>query len=176
MNVLHRDNPRHWVLVVAFYSAGAAAAGPAAAAHGGAAAVAGIEQTETADQAEPGRIAGTVLDAGSGEPLAGTLVRLVEIDRREPWVAAGSETDHLHVHFLDEEGSEVDPGDDHYLEGAVADEAIAEIEQHTPGEFEIHVVGVAPGETTLQLEWMHGAVGSGHAHYTSPEIPVTVTP
>lgn len=91
-------------------------------------------------------------------------------------VAAGSETDHLHVHFLDDEGGEVDPGDDHYLEGSVADEAIAGIEQHTPGEFEIHVVGIAPGETMLQLEWMHGAVGSGHAHYTSPEIPVTVTP
>ncbi len=91
-------------------------------------------------------------------------------------VAAGEETDHVEIRFLDADGDviEIDESE-HYLAAEVDDGGIAEIEQHSPGEFEVHVVGVAEGITNIRFKLMHGQHPNGHSDYTSPNIPVTVT-
>ena len=61
-----------------------------------------------------------------------------------------------------------------YLEVDVADEAVAEFEQDTPGEFGGHAHGVAVGVTTMTFKLMHGAVGSGHSDFTAAAIRVEV--
>jgi len=80
-------------------------------------------------------------------------------------VDEGEETAHIDVQFLDEDGDVIDFASDpeHYLEVDVEDEAIAEFEQDTPGEFGGHLHGVATGETDVVFKLMHGAIGSGHA-------------
>lgn len=90
-------------------------------------------------------------------------------------VAVNEETDHITIRFLAEDGDEIVPDDDYYLDAEVANEAVAEVEQDTPGDFGIHVHGKQAGTTTVRLRQMHGSVGSGHADYTSPAITITVT-
>lgn len=77
-------------------------------------------------------------------------------------VEVGEETPHIDVEFLDEDGDVIDFDSDLYLEVDVEDEAIAEFEQDTPGEFGGHLHGEAEGETDVTFMLMHGAVGSGH--------------
>lgn len=84
------------------------------------------------------------------------------------------ETDHITVQFLDDDGDVIDFDDDFYLDVVVGNEAVAEFEQDTPGEFGGHAHGVAVGETTMIFRLMHGAVGSGHPDFSSAAIPVEV--
>lgn len=79
-------------------------------------------------------------------------------------VDAGTETPHIDVDFLDEDGDVIDftSDPDHYLEVEVEDETIAMFEQDTPGEFGGHLHGESVGETNVVFMLMHGAVGSGH--------------
>ena len=77
-------------------------------------------------------------------------------------VDVGTETPHIDVDFVDEDGDVIVFDSDFYLEVSVEDENIAEFEQDTPGEFGGHLHGVAVGETDVIFMLMHGAVGSGH--------------
>ena len=86
----------------------------------------------------------------------------------------GEETDHITVQFLDADGDVVSLDDDFYLEVDVEDEAVAEFEQDTPGEFGGHAHGVAEGVTTMTFKLMHGVVGSGHSDFTPWPIDVEV--
>ena len=94
----------------------------------------------------------------------------------------------LSVHFLDDDGIEIEhdeeEGDDHEdgLEVSVEDSniAIVEVEGHEEGDdhdhdehgMAIHVIGVAPGSTNFELRLMH----QGHADFTSLDVLVTVGP
>ncbi len=91
-------------------------------------------------------------------------------------VAAGEETDHVHVHFLDEHGDELEIGSGYWLKITPADASVVEFEQHQAGEFGFHVVGLKAGTTTAILDLMHGTYPNGHSDYKSPAITVTVTP
>lgn len=105
-------------------------------------------------------------------------------------VALGvNDTLELSVHFLDDEGNEMEheeedhdedhdeeEGDGLAVSGADASIAIVEVESHEEEEEEgehgnsIHIIGVSAGSTTFQLQLMH----DGHADYTSTNN-VTVT-
>ena len=92
-------------------------------------------------------------------------------------VNVGADTGHIDVHFVDHDGHVLEFGDDYYLEVESENESIATFSQDEPGAFEIHVQGVAAGETGLEFRLMHGAVGSGHADFTTePPLPVRVNP
>lgn len=85
-------------------------------------------------------------------------------------VDQGEETAHIDVRFLDEDGDPINFDGDLYLEVEVEDEAIAEFEQDTPGEFGGHLRGVAVGETDVTFRLMHGTVGSGHADFETTQV------
>ena len=94
------------------------------------------------------------------------------------------ETLELTVHFLDDDGNEIEheeeEGEDHEdgLEVSVADPniAIVEVESHEDDGDEhdhgmgIHVEGVSSGTTNFELRLMH----QGHADFTSLDVLVTV--
>jgi hypothetical protein len=89
----------------------------------------------------------------------------------EMTVNEGDETPHISVYFLDEDDERITIDSDNYLEVEVDDEAIAEFEQDTPGEFGGHLQGIAPGETEVVFRLMHGAAGSGHLDFgTEPVV------
>ena len=77
-------------------------------------------------------------------------------------VEEGEETAHIDVRFVNHDGVKVQLGSSFYLEVVVSNEAIAEFEQDTPGEFGGHLHGVSEGETDVVFKLMHGTVGSGH--------------
>ena len=85
-------------------------------------------------------------------------------------VDVGTETPHIDVQFLEEDGEVIAFDSDFYLEVDVEDESIAEFEQDTPGEFGGHLHGVAAGETDVTFSLMHGTVGSGHADFTTAAV------
>ena len=90
-------------------------------------------------------------------------------------VAVGAETGHIDVQFVDHDGHALEFGDNYYLEVESEDDSIATFSQDELGAFEIHIQGVAEGETGLEFRLMHGAVGSGHADFTTePPLPVHV--
>ena len=91
-------------------------------------------------------------------------------------VPVGTETAHIDVIFIDHDGDAIELDADFYLEVVVANEAIAEFEQDTPGEFGGHLHGEAVGETTASFSLMHGAVGTGHADFTAAGVHVHVNP
>ena len=94
------------------------------------------------------------------------------------------ETLELTVHFLDDDGNEIEheeeEGEDHEdgLEVSVADPNIAtvEVESHEDeGDghdhgMAIHIEGVSSGTTNFELRLMH----QGHADFTSLDVLVTV--
>lgn len=90
-------------------------------------------------------------------------------------VAVGAETDHIHVHFLDADGEEIEHDhaeDDHDIVFEVGDETIAEVEQHEEdGHDEFHVLGKQVGTTTLRVHIGHG----DHFDFSSKNIPIEVT-
>ena len=89
----------------------------------------------------------------------------------------------LSVHFLDNDGDEIQHEDEEREEdelsvsGFNADVAFVSVEEHEETgmdhhEMAIHVIGVSAGSTEFKLELMHG----DHADYTSTNnVPVTVT-
>jgi len=89
-------------------------------------------------------------------------------------VNAGQETAHIDVRLLDHDGDELTLSSEYYLDVVIANEAIAEWEQDTPGEFGGHLHGVATGQTTAVFRLMHGAVGSGHADFETTAVVVRV--
>lgn len=92
-------------------------------------------------------------------------------------VAAGDETAHLDVEFIDEDGDRFVPTDpDEWLRVTVANPAIAAWNQDEAGEFGGHLEGLSAGTTTIGFDLMHGAVGSASAHadYRTPNVPVVV--
>lgn len=126
--------------------------------------------TDDDDHADP---VGMVISMGgadlvtvNGTTVTGTLT-----------VAAGQETPHIDVEFLDEDGDRFTPEDaDEWMAVVIADEAVATWEQDEVGEFGGHLHGEAAGTTTALFEIRHGAVGSASAHadYRSPTIPVVI--
>lgn len=89
-------------------------------------------------------------------------------------VAAGVETAHITVRFVDHDGMAITLDADMYLEVDVVDETVAEFEQDTPGEFGGHLHGVAVGDTEAVFKLMHGAVGSGHADFETTPVHIHV--
>ena len=85
-------------------------------------------------------------------------------------VEVGEETAHMDVQFVDHDGDQVTLDSDFYLEVEVENEAIAEFEQDTPGEFGGHLHGVSEGETDVVFKLMHGTVGSGHADFVTTGV------
>ena len=94
------------------------------------------------------------------------------------------ETLELTVHFLDDDGNEIEheeeEGEDHEdgleVSGADPNIAIVEVEGHEDGGdghdhgMGIHIEGVSSGTTNFELRLMH----QGHADFTSLDVLVTV--
>lgn len=86
-------------------------------------------------------------------------------------VEVGEETAHIDVRFTDHDGNVLTFDlTEFYLEVDVDNEAIAEFEQDTPGEFGGHLHGVSEGVANITFSLMHGSVGSGHADFTSTPV------
>ena len=106
--------------------------------------------------------------------LSGAMIASYDGDTQawtgELEVDVGQETAHIDVRFVDHDGTEVEMDSDYYHEVDVEDEAIAEFEQDTPGEFGGHLHGVSEGETDVVFKLMHGAVGSGHADFVTTAV------
>ena len=91
-----------------------------------------------------------------------------------PELESGEETAHITVNFVNHDMQTVQLNDEFYLQVEVEDEAIAEFEQDTPGEFGGHLHGGAEGHTDIVFSLMHGTVGSGHADFVTTAIEVHV--
>lgn len=121
------------------------------------------------DHAEPVavqiRLGGQVVASATPTSSTGTLT-----------IAAGEESAHYSVVFVDEDGDALSPDDEEFLEVVIANSSLAEWEQDTPGEFGGHLHGEAAGTTTAVFRLMHGAVGSSSAHadFISTGIQVVV--
>jgi|GEM_PF-573346 hypothetical protein len=106
--------------------------------------------------------------------LSGTVIASYDGDTQswtgELEVDEGEETAHMQVRFVDHDGDPVVLDSDNYLEVEVENEAIAEFEQDTPGEFGGHLHGVSEGETDVIFKLMHGTVGSGHADFVTTGV------
>ena len=88
-------------------------------------------------------------------------------------VGHGKETPLLTVRFIAEDGDLFvpDADDDFSLGWEIADESIAEVEQHElDGPWGFHVVALEEGETTIVLKLNH----AGHADFVSKEIEIHV--
>lgn len=85
-------------------------------------------------------------------------------------VDEGMETPHIDVEFLDAGGDVIMYDAEFYLQVDVEDEAIAEFEQDTPGEFAGHLHGESVGETEVTFSLMHGAIGAGHADLVTAAV------
>lgn len=89
-------------------------------------------------------------------------------------VGHNKQTALLNVRFLDEAGDLFAPdSDDGFSLGwEIADEAIAEIEQHDEdGLWAFHVAGLTEGETALVIKLNH----NGHADFVAKGIAIHVT-
>ena len=91
-------------------------------------------------------------------------------------VTVGQETAHIDVVFVDHDGAAIAIDEDLYLEVVIGNEAIAEFEQDTPGEFGGHLHGESVGETTAVFRLMHGTVGAGHPDFETSGVHVHVNP
>ena len=81
---------------------------------------------------------------------------------------------HTDVHFVGHDGNVLEFSDDYYLEIESQDTRIANKLQDNPGGFAFHFRGVAVGETGFVFHLMHGAVGSGHADFSTEPLRVRV--
>lgn len=88
-------------------------------------------------------------------------------------LTVGNLSPHYTLKFLDEEGNTFTIDEpDHSPGESIADPAVVEIVRDEPGDWNFHLRGLKEGATTLRLTIKHG----GHDDFTSPNIPVTVTP
>ena len=88
-------------------------------------------------------------------------------------VGHGKETALLNVRFIAEDGDLFvpDADEDFSLGWEIADEAIAEVEQHElDGPWSFHIIGLEEGQTTIVLKLNH----AGHADFVSKEIEIHV--
>ena len=88
-------------------------------------------------------------------------------------VGYGKETALLSVRFIAEDGDLFTPdeADDFSLGWEIADESIAEVEQHAEdGAWAFHILGLEEGETTIRIKINH----EGHSDFVSPEIEIYV--
>ena len=100
------------------------------------------------------------------EGVVDELSRVTEVGHQK-------ETPLLSVRFIDEDGELFTPhSDDGFaLDWEIADESIAEIEQHEEdGAWAFHVAGLTEGQTTLTLKLNH----EGHADFVSLPIEIHV--
>ena len=89
-------------------------------------------------------------------------------------VGHGKETALLSVRFIAEDGDLFSPHteDGFSLGWEIADESIAEVDQHAEdGAWNFHIVGLEDGKTTIRLKIMH----EGHADFVSSEIEIHVS-
>lgn len=88
-------------------------------------------------------------------------------------VEAGDETALIQVEFRDHDGHEVHAEDldaEFSLGYSFGDASIAGWEQHDGERWEFHVLGLAAGTTTLELQLLH----NDHADFRTPPITVEV--
>ena len=107
---------------------------------------------------------------GSGEELVRFENGEVEGDIE---VGHGLETSLLSVRFIDEDGDQFVPdADDGYaLDWEIADESIAEVEQHEEdGPWAFHIAGLEEGQTTLVVKLNH----NDHTDFVSKDIEIHV--
>ena len=123
----------------------------------------GVEEGDHGEEVEGVKIvlSGAVIASYDGDTQSWTG----ELD-----VDVGEETAHMEVRFVDHDGDQVTLDSDFYLEVEVENEAIAEFQQDTPGEFGGHLHGVSEGETDVVFKLMHGTVGSGHADFVTTGV------
>ena len=110
--------------------------------------------------------------------LGGETVATYDHDTEE-WsdsfeIDEGETSGHIDVHFVDHDGDVLEFGDDYYLEMESENDSIATFIQDDPGGFAIHIRGVAVGEAGLVFRLMHGAIGSGHADFSTEPLEVHV--
>ena len=89
-------------------------------------------------------------------------------------VGHGTETSLLSVRFIAEDGDLFTPDedDDYALGWEIADESIAEVEQHAEdGAWNFHILGLEEGETTIRIKINH----EGHVDFVSPKIEIHVS-
>ena len=86
-------------------------------------------------------------------------------------------SDHINVYFLDSDGERIDPPvhrDDHSLGWDISDESLLEVVRgeagHEDEEWEIHLRGLAEGETEIEFQVLH----VGHVDFRTPKIPVHI--
>ena len=89
-------------------------------------------------------------------------------------IGEGETSEHIDVQFVNHDGDVLEFGDDYYLMVESQADSIATFEQDDPGGFAIHIEGVAAGETGLVFRLMHGAIGSGHADFSTEPLEVHV--
>lgn len=127
--------------------------------------------TDSNDDTEHARAVGlviyssgtTVVDYERDEAVSGQLE-----------VPAGERSDHFDIKFIDEDGDEFEPEDDHYkLDWSIGDTSLVAIWQHEDeaGGWEFHLDGKKAGETTIRFKVMH----DDHADFTSKLVPVVVS-
>jgi hypothetical protein len=85
-------------------------------------------------------------------------------------VTQGTETPHIDVNFLDDDGDVIVYDSEFYLQVDVEDPTIASFEQDTPGEFGGHLHGEAVGDTDVTFSLLHGSVGAGHADLVTTPV------
>ena len=89
-------------------------------------------------------------------------------------VGHGKETALLSVRFIAEDGDLFTPDEDedYALGWEIADESIAEVDQHAEdGAWNFHILGLEEGETTIRIKINH----EGHVDFVSPEIEIHVS-
>ena len=89
-------------------------------------------------------------------------------------VGHGKETALLSVRFIAEDGDLFTPdeNDEYSLGWEIADESIAEVDQHAEdGAWNFHILGLEEGETTIRIKINH----EGHTDFVSPEIEIHVS-
>jgi hypothetical protein len=87
-------------------------------------------------------------------------------------IPAGSETDLITVNFIAEDNDLFQPDEPEYTLGqTIADETIAEFEQHEEdGKWRFHIKGLQAGTTTITLNILH----NDHSDFTSQPITIVV--
>ena len=129
----------------------------------------GDDPEPVAEMPEPEAIGLIVRDSG---------VEIVRVESGqvagEIEVGHGKETALLSVRFITEDGDLFTPdeADDFSLGWEIADESIAEVDQHAEdGAWNFHIVGLEEGETTIRIKINH----EGHADFVSPEVEIHVS-
>jgi hypothetical protein len=84
-------------------------------------------------------------------------------------LSLGQQTGPLTVRFLDDDGDEIAPESGYWLR-VTAQPAIATWAPDVAGGFTGTLTGTAADVGTITFEWMHGAVGSGHADYSTGNL------